>query len=209
MDSYDVSVKVLGKRSTTKKKSKDDNKVKTKSKIVGLTRSFFKVSSMLLQRVALKRSNVSKAMKNPNPKIIVFDTETTGFSFKKSEIVQLSYILYDTETMKVLRATKLGDDIVKINGDIPETVSKIHGIKKEDTLDKETIKTHIDAFIECFNDADMFVAHNISFDIGHITEQVNKLIAEYPDNMKYRDFLNKIAKVDNKFPKRKQAHIAQ
>ena len=27
--------------------------------------------------------------------IIVFDTETTGFSPVKSEIVQLSYILYD------------------------------------------------------------------------------------------------------------------
>lgn len=195
-----IPVKGSAKQSKTKKRTKDDNKVKTKSKIRGWPRSFFEASSTLLRRVALKRSKVSKAMKNPNPKIIVFDTETTGFSAKKSEIVQLSYILYDTETMTVLRATKLGDDIVKIDGDIPERVSKIHGIKKEDTLDKEPIKKHIDSFIECFNDADIFVAHNICFDIGHITEQVNKLITEYPNNMKYHDFLHKVAKVDNKMP---------
>ena len=46
--------------------------------------------------------------------IIVFDTETTGFSPEKNEIVQLSYILYDVDKQSVLYATKLNDDIVKI-----------------------------------------------------------------------------------------------
>ena len=53
---------------------------------------------------------------SPSPDlIIVFDTETTGFS-NLSEIVQLSYILYDTNNQTVVYATKAGDDIVNIVG---------------------------------------------------------------------------------------------
>ena len=74
-------------------------------------------------------------------KFIVFDTETTGFSFSKSEIVQLSYILYDTEKRQVLHATTLGDDIVQIKSPkIPKEVSDIHGITIEDTHNKQPIK---------------------------------------------------------------------
>ena len=39
-------------------------------------------------------------------KIIVFDTETTGFSPKNNEIVQLSYILYDAQNQSVIYATQ-------------------------------------------------------------------------------------------------------
>ena len=46
--------------------------------------------------------------------IIVFDTETTGFSPIKNEIVQLSYILYDVIKQEVIYATKPGEDIVDI-----------------------------------------------------------------------------------------------
>ena len=81
-------------------------------------------------------------------KFIVFDTETTGFSFSKSEIVQLSYILYDTEKREVLYATTLGDDIVQIKShEIPKEVTDIHGITIEDTRNKQPIKKHIDDFI--------------------------------------------------------------
>ena len=56
--------------------------------------------------------------------IIVFHTETTGFSPEKNEIVQLSYILYDTQNQTVIYATSQGDDIVNISGIIasPGTV---------------------------------------------------------------------------------------
>ena len=79
--------------------------------------------------------------------IIVFDTETTGFSPEKNEIVQLSYILYDVDKQSVLYATKLNDDIVNINGKIPKETSDVHGITKDMTLDKRPIKDHIDEFI--------------------------------------------------------------
>ncbi len=129
--------------------------------------------------------------------IIVFDTETTGFSPEKNEIVQLSYILYNTETQSVIYATTLGNDIVKINGEIPKITSDIHGITKEITLDKRPIKDHIDEFITYCNQATKFVGHNVKFDIKMITGQIAKIIAEHPEEeAKYSDFLSKFAMVD-------------
>ena len=68
-------------------------------------------------------------------KIIVFDTETTGFNPEKHEIVQLSYILYDVKTQTIDFATKREDDIVNIDAPyISKTTSKVHGIEKKDTI---------------------------------------------------------------------------
>ena len=65
----------------------------------------------------MSKSNISNSnSKTKSNIIIVFDTETTGFSPIKNEIVQLSYILYDTKSQSVLYATQQGPDIVKING---------------------------------------------------------------------------------------------
>lgn len=136
-----------------------------------------------------------------NKKIIVFDTETTGFSPVKNEIVQLSYILYDTETQTVLYATTPGDDIVNINGNIPKQTSDVHGITKEMTLDKRPIKDHIDEFITYCNQADQFVGHNIGFDIKMIVGQINKIIQASPDEAeRYTDFLNRFKFVGSNLP---------
>jgi DNA polymerase III epsilon subunit-like protein len=136
-----------------------------------------------------------------NKKIIVFDTETTGFSPVKNEIVQLSYILYDTETQSVLYATTPGDDIVNINGKIPKQTSDIHGITKEMTLDKRPIKDHIDAFITYCNEADQFVGHNVGFDIKMIVGQINKIIQASPDEAeRYTEFLNRFQLVGSNLP---------
>ena len=45
----------------------------------------------------MSKSNISNSKSKSKSKIIiVFDTETTGFSPIKNEIVQLSYIIYNT-----------------------------------------------------------------------------------------------------------------
>jgi len=134
-------------------------------------------------------------------KIIVFDTETTGFSPEKNEIVQLSYILYDTQSQTVIYATQQGDDIVKINGKIPKSTTDIHGITKEMTLDKRPIKEHIDNFIEYCNLAETFVGHNISFDIKMIVGQIKKIIQTFPDEEeRYKNFLSKFQMVGKDLP---------
>ncbi len=133
--------------------------------------------------------------------IIVFDTETTGFSPEKNEIVQLSYILYDVDRQSVLYATKLNDDIVKINGKIPKNTSDVHGITKDITLDKQPIKEHIDKFIQYCDQANKFVGHNIQFDIKMITGQIKKVMNENPDTVeRYTNFLNRFEMVGSDLP---------
>jgi DNA polymerase III epsilon subunit-like protein len=137
--------------------------------------------------------------------IIVFDTETTnGFSNENNEIVQLSYILYDLESQKVVYAVEPGEDIIKIEGDIPLKISKIHGITKEMTLNKRPIKEHLDQFINYSNEASRFVAHNIKFDIRMIRVQINKIIKNLNDNdptyQKYTSFLDRFQMLGNELP---------
>lgn len=128
--------------------------------------------------------------------IIVFDTETTGFSPVYNEIVQLSYILYDTDKQTVIYATSPGSDIVKINGKIPKETSDVHGITKEMTLDKRPIKEHIDEFIFYCNQASKFVGHNVKFDIKMITGQIEKFDVNVEERAKYNEFLSKFGMVD-------------
>jgi DNA polymerase III epsilon subunit-like protein len=133
--------------------------------------------------------------------IIVFDTETTGFSPEKNEIVQLSYILYDTQTQTVVYATTQGDDIVNIKGDIPPETTAVHGISKDMTLDKRFIKEHIDQFIQYCTQAGKFVGHNIKFDIKMITGQIKKIIKEFPqDKERYDNFLKGFDMVGKDLP---------
>jgi len=133
--------------------------------------------------------------------IIVFDTETTGFSPEKNEIVQLSYILYDTQTQTVIYATTQGDDIVNIKGAIPPDTTAVHGISKVMTLDKRPIKEHIDQFIQYCNQAGKFVGHNIKFDIKMIAGQMKKIIKDSPqDKERYEDFLKGFDMVGKNLP---------
>lgn len=136
-----------------------------------------------------------------NNYIIVFDTETTGFSPERNEIVQLSYILYDITTQTVVYATEPGADIVNINGAIPKETSDVHGITKSMTLDKEPIEAHIDRFIEHCNRAKQFVGHNIKFDIKMICGQMKKIIKNNQDvKAAYQPFLQRFAMVGKNLP---------
>lgn len=133
--------------------------------------------------------------------IIVFDTETTGFSPERNEIVQLSYILYDTQTQTVIYATTQGDDIVNIKGRIPPETTSVHGISKSMTLGKRPIKEHIDQFIQYCAQAGKFVGHNIKFDIKMITGQMKKIVKEFPqDKERYDDFLKGFDMVGKSLP---------
>ena len=133
--------------------------------------------------------------------IIVFDTETTGFSPEKNEIVQLSYIVYDTDTKnpKVIHATTTPEDIVYVNGPIPSYTTAIHGISNKDTIGKRPIKEHIDEFIKYCDMAGKFVGHNISFDIKMIVGQIKKIMNE--DNKeKYNTFLERFNMIGKSLP---------
>ena len=110
---------------------------------------------------------------------LIFDTETTGLIPKKAfkhnssddeikkilpYIVQLSYILYDLETMTLLEEY---DTIVKIDDDVEISPGalKTHGITKQMTSEKGVpVKVALDKIIDAYNRSDVVVAHNIEYD---------------------------------------------
>jgi len=109
---------------------------------------------------------------------LIFDTETTGLPPKNKilskenlqdwpHIVQLSFILFNTETKKITEY-----DYIITAPDIPEESTKIHGITKE--MNKQQgfyFPCIFDLFNLCLDLCDLVIGHNISFDIQMLTAQ--------------------------------------
>ena len=106
-------------------------------------------------------------------KLLVFDTETTGLPEKGAKInninkwpyiIQLSYILYDTENNYVL---DICDSIVKLNKNIKiNPVSEsIHKISMDISQEKGiNIQQVLKSLKNAVNDCDLIIGHNINFD---------------------------------------------
>lgn len=107
-------------------------------------------------------------------KVLVFDTETSGLpiGFNPSitethnwpHILQISFILYDTETNKII---DIQDHIIKIDDNviISEESTKIHGINREICNKKGiSIRDALNKFNKILESSDLVVGHNISFD---------------------------------------------
>ena len=127
-------------------------------------------------------------------KILVFDTETTGLPSSWSAsvlstnkwpyIVQLSYILYDTDSNIVLNYS---DQIIKLpdNIIISKESENIHKISNEISKTKGVdIKRELVEFNMIILEADVIVAHNISFDKNMIMVEFvrNKLRQNFTRN---------------------------
>ena len=124
-------------------------------------------------------------------KVIVFDTETTGLIpsrfpriasnlEKYPYIVQLSYIVYDTDTHKILHEQ---DDIIRLPDDveIPEDSIAVHGITKKLSKNRGI---HIDSALEIFSlyvkQCQCVVANNIDFDMTMIDVECIRTGINYP-----------------------------
>ena len=107
-------------------------------------------------------------------KLLVFDTETTGLPegrnlstrevSKWPHIIQLSYILYDTEMNKTCSCV---DDIIKLDDSvvISEKSIEMHGITRSVSMRKGIpIAAAINNFNNVLQEADIVIAHNILFD---------------------------------------------
>tara|TARA_B100001758_G_scaffold43913_1_gene34954 strand:+ start:13906 stop:14574 length:669 start_codon:yes stop_codon:yes gene_type:complete len=112
-------------------------------------------------------------------RVLVFDTETTGLIpsgyprmqstvSKFPHIVQLSYLVYDTEKDKIIHEQ---DDIIRLPDEIviPEKCTAIHGITKRLSINRGI---YIDNALEILTlyvkQCQCIVAHNIDFDLGMI-----------------------------------------
>tara|TARA_B110000858_G_C17808925_1_gene479785 strand:- start:8008 stop:8673 length:666 start_codon:yes stop_codon:yes gene_type:complete len=111
-------------------------------------------------------------------KVLVFDTETTGLPKRNEKgrspsiydskswphIIQLSYILYETESNKILinhdHVIRLDDDV-----EISEKSIEMHGISRQMSKRKGIeIEEALELFHICMMNSDMIIAHNIAFD---------------------------------------------
>tara|TARA_Y100000816_G_scaffold146719_1_gene104129 strand:- start:1787 stop:2431 length:645 start_codon:yes stop_codon:yes gene_type:complete len=106
-------------------------------------------------------------------KLLVFDTETTGLPEKKATIdelekwpyiIQISYILYDTDNNYVI---DISDLIIKLNENIKinEISESIHKISMKISQQKGIdIKQALLNFKRVVNNSDLIVGHNVKFD---------------------------------------------
>jgi len=107
-------------------------------------------------------------------KVLVFDTETTGLpldqnaaltdSAKWPYIIQLSFIVFDTDTKEIL---EYSDRIIQLDASIPispESIA-IHQITRERSqMEGIPIKIALAHLAENMIDSDIIVGHNILFD---------------------------------------------
>uniref|UniRef100_A0A6C0EH17 Exonuclease domain-containing protein n=1 Tax=viral metagenome TaxID=1070528 RepID=A0A6C0EH17_9ZZZZ len=114
--------------------------------------------------------------------VLVFDTETTGLPKTKvinentvnswPYIVQLSYIIYDTESNKII---KISDNIAKIpeNVELSKESIAIHGIDRNKMNEKgKPIVEILQEFLTTIDSIDLIVCHNIDFDINMIIVEI-------------------------------------
>lgn len=104
-------------------------------------------------------------------KIIVFDTETTGFPSAGLSLEEQPYVCqfagivykYDFETGKLTEIFR-EDQLIKPLIDIPHDSSMIHGITNDMVVNAPTFKDYAPRLLDIFGRCDMAVAHNLSFD---------------------------------------------
>tara|TARA_R110002072_G_scaffold244302_2_gene403646 strand:+ start:4162 stop:4797 length:636 start_codon:yes stop_codon:yes gene_type:complete len=103
-------------------------------------------------------------------KVLVFDTETNGLPKNNFEsifntdnfpfIMQISYILYDSENLSII---KVGDEYIN-NVEIKQESFNINKITKEMVDNGKHIKIVLDDFIKVIKECDILVGHNYAFD---------------------------------------------
>lgn len=121
-------------------------------------------------------------------KVLIFDVETTGLLpkvisreeiSKYPNIIQLSFILYDTEKKEI--EDSLNEYIIlNRKTKIPKIVTDLTGIDKEKSLSGVSIISGLEKFNEAYKKANKIVSHNFEFDSKMIYIEVlrNKSIIE-------------------------------
>lgn len=124
-------------------------------------------------------------------KVLVFDTETTGLIPKNPKtledwphIVQLSCIFIDLDRLDEMYVDNF---IINPEVDIPKETSDIHGITneiaKKDGIAIRDVLLRITAWLD---EADVLVAHNLSFDKKIIEKELERM--DYPNYFNIREY---------------------
>lgn len=106
-------------------------------------------------------------------KMIFFDTETTGL--KPGHICQLSYILVDTN---VKPNKTIGKNIFFTVDYVEPSAEDVHGFSVEilrELSGGRAFQDSLESFSEDFKTADIFIGHNVNFDIKFFTHEMLSL----------------------------------
>lgn len=104
-------------------------------------------------------------------KIIVFDTETTGFPSNSGVLADQPYICQfgamviecDLAARKLKEVQRI-DQLLRPLVPIPPDASRVHGIRDADVVAAPTFAEYVDTLLGFFASSDAAVGHNIDFD---------------------------------------------
>ncbi len=115
-------------------------------------------------------------------KILVFDTETTGFINKKEfdlekqpRIVQFAGIIWELDESGKYSEIERINILINPGIPIPYGASQVHSIYDVDVKDAPKIETTIDDFLRGINEADAIIGHNIEYDEDMIKLELRRL----------------------------------
>lgn len=117
-----------------------------------------------------------KANYIPN-EYVVFDFETTGLDAQSDKIIQIGAIKYRNH-VEVDRFISLVNP--KVN--IPPKITQITGISNSDIKNAPTINVILPRFYEFIDDS-VLIAHNASFDMKFLINNLNNCNLKYKNNL--------------------------
>lgn len=128
------------------------------------------VLSNIYHKLDYLRHRPSSEFSLKTNRFVVFDTETTGFSFKKGdEIISIGAVAVENGEV----TDTYFSELVNPHRNIPEVITKLTGISNEMVVDSPDILTALDQFLD-FKGISPLVAHNASFDLNFINHKLRK-----------------------------------
>lgn len=133
-------------------------------------------------------------------KICIFDTETTGLPvcktfdeyyhysrleyYKNCRVLQLAWTIADIIDDKIVTCASY-DYYIKYDGEIPTSSIEIHGITPEILNEKGLLlKDVLKVFESSVLDVELFIGHNINFDLNALQSEIFRLNLDLPESDK-------------------------
>ena len=111
--------------------------------------------------------------------LLGIDLETTGIDLSSSDIIEIGYMIWDTN---LSCPVKFGSHLIKINDPLPEEIKDLTGIN-DNHLNKfgMDLKQAITSLSDLARKCDFLVGHNaIEFDRKYLSKACQKYSIEFP-----------------------------